>query len=337
MYLETVESKWPDLDSNDLILDRSYSKIFKATYYTRDEIPKDHLPYGLIHNRMKYSKQSPELNSTDTPNDIDPKEWAREIYADAIKYITEPTNPDRVFQWYHDFIVLTNLQIAFHNYYNVESKSTNIFMNIVNRLLDWFLGRELINSEAELESLSLYVGNQTRNLRSYVSKSSHLLIELLIETISIDQCKILCYRIMPQLFACTGSEKSVFREPAIKNLKLIAARFSKNFDEEILWLLMDQTLNLNKKISSVATSCAFEYLTLTDKKDLDSLDLVKLIDYFELGLNPKTVDAKRGHKKIMAKMSDILSDKKYASYLNELSLRPTLAKFTKTELPSDLN
>ncbi|EAN34408.1 hypothetical protein TpMuguga_01g01170 [Theileria parva strain Muguga] len=334
MDLNSAKSETLELDENDLILDRSYSKIFKATYYTRDEIPRDHLPYGLISNRQKYAKNSPESNSTDNAKDLDIKVWAREIYIDAIKYITEPFQPDRVFEWYHDFIALTNLQIAFHNYYSHADNFFNNLLTKFNNILSWNVNKELITTDEELESLSVFIGNQTRNLRSYVSKNAHLLIELLIDTINIDQCKILCYRIVPQLLTSTGSEKSVFREPSINNLRLIAKRFSTHFDDKILWQFMDQIVNLNKKISSTASNCAYEYLTLTDSKDLDDLDLSKLLDYFETGLNSKCVDAKRGYKRILAKMSDILTEKKYTSFLKESSLRPNLVKFVKAELPS---
>ncbi|BAM39661.1 conserved hypothetical protein [Theileria orientalis strain Shintoku] len=285
------------MNSNDVELDNFYSTAFKAIYYPRESIPKDHLPYGLISDHSKYTNQQAAIKKD---------EWALEIYEDCLKYLNddEKTDPE---SWNDDFVLFTNLQIAFYN------------------------KADLIREEEEFDKLVNYTSKHIRNLRSYVARNAHLFLECLTYCLDDDKLSNLCYKIITNLLACTGSEKSIYREPSKKNLKNLTNKSAKLFNQEILWILLEHTQNKNKRISSSAGDSTLEYFTNVSQKDLEVLDMPKFANYVESSLNSGNIDVKKSIKQLIIKLPKALSELKLKEFIKESENKKATRKVLKKE------
>ncbi|EKX74392.1 hypothetical protein BEWA_044350 [Theileria equi strain WA] len=274
-------NKPPGLSKSDVERDILYSSVFNTLYYTEETIPNDHLPYGLI------CEANPDINSTDWGNEGIEK-IASMIYADCANYITKRAVSEGEFEWSHDFILFTNLQIAVYNNFNV-----------------------IVEGET-LDLVVDYAFKNIRNLRSSVARNTILFVECLIKKFPSESPLFsnIFTKLVPQLLSCTASEKVVFREPAKQCLLLLCSKGANILNIEILWSFFDYSYNKNMKISSFSAICIKEYIEQMSDHEFMQIDLERLSQHLEHLLNSKSVQMKEVGNVIIKRLLSVLTHEK---------------------------
>ncbi|KAK1939790.1 hypothetical protein X943_003337 [Babesia divergens] len=288
----------------DAIADEiSCMPMFETHFFTRETIPKLSLPYGFIRHNDGADN---DMNTTELSK-ADPNHWFKAIYDDCVSYIKASGTLTGEFEWYHDFIVFTNLQIAVYN------------------------KGDLMDDEVALDLVLNYTVKHARNLRSAVARNALLFITCMIEmtTTNIPLRVAVSLRLLPQLLICSTSEKVVYRKPAVDNIGAITANCHDIEFIDIGWMLMGQANNRNPKLCHAATQGIRDFLRGLDDTALDKINRGDLVLHINPCLGSRNASLRKATSGFMLRFIAKCSKEDLDKWWLELDKNSNIAKLLK--------
>ncbi|EDO05480.1 hypothetical protein BBOV_I003990 [Babesia bovis T2Bo] len=294
------------------------TSVFVAKFFSGDELSSLFLPYGLLCDR---SSDIPlETGDRLELDDVKLKEVTEVIFKDCLQFIRGEVSDTDTFEWYHDFIAFTNLQIVVrHN------------------------AAILVEGE-DLDDLLDYTIIHMRNLRSSVARNALMFVSCLIESITDNHDLFLSIslKLMPQLFRCCTSEKIVYRRPALDNLVAISRRCGRKDYIYIAWLIMTYACDRNAKVSSAAGVTLQAFFDHFSDDYLAQVDKAITTEWLGPCLSSKDVTVKEICTKVVTRIIGLISPEEVESWYYSIDPKSKVAKLLRPhvkikETVQDLN
>ncbi|GIX65684.1 ERAD-associated E3 ubiquitin-protein ligase HRD1, putative [Babesia caballi] len=278
------------------------NSVFVAKFLTREEMATLTLPYGTLCGSSKGVDASEALRVVS-----DTRKWSEAVFEDCVEYIRLVNAGTGAFEWYHDFVVFTNLQMAAYNNCDILQEGPDF-----NLVLD-------------------YTVKHVRNLRSSVARNALLFVACIVECTAPNQPIFVnaALRLIPQLFKCATSEKIVYRKPALEHLKAICDNCHDLQCIEIVWVFMDHTKDRNVKIGAAATLGLRTLFDRIDDDELIKIDRAVLADYVERCLTGRNTPAREICSKVVKRLVAKLSPEEIHLWWSGMATKSHMAKLLK--------
>lgn len=216
--------------------------MFVTQFYTTENMPKVTLPYGFIRG----NREPVDMNmAAPGPYTLLVKNWYNDVFQDCLSYIRHQGEHTDAYEWYHDFIAFTNLQISLYN------------------------SPDLVNDLLSMEQVVKYASLHVRNLRSAVARNALSFVAIMLDAAVSNETVFttLSLELLPQLFMGSTSEKVVYRKPSLDIISNICTQTN---SAEVVSLLVTHCSHRNPKICSTAgkgVKQVLENINVTDKQE----------------------------------------------------------------------